>query len=471
MKPFLPTVTLCAIDCTDRVHLAQRALEKSMEQCDFGAVKLLTDTQLTWVNKGDWKRQYSVKIPKISTIEEYSRFCVRDLARYVDTKHVLIVQADGYVINGSAWRDEFLRYDYIGAPWYQFGGRVGNGGFSLRSKRLLEITAQLAPNEFPHPEDTWICSHQRAGLEALGMKWPNLTLAARFAFEARAYDGVHWSGNGQAYNSSFGFHSWLSPLPAEIDAPLVFHHSGDYGDVIYSLAVVKALGGGPMFLSPDCKHPYPKKPKCTGLDVMEFYNQLAPLLKKQSYVWSVHPTAHTPPSVDVNFDEFRLAYKRGGAENWESLLGLHAKAFGVQLDGSQPWLEVDAPSPVRPIVVNKTQRYLNPKFPWFELIRKYGHLMTFVGSEQEYQLFTGYAPDIHIGHYPTQNLLGVARAIAGAKVFIGNQSAPLAIAHGLGQRCIVEEWPQNPNCHINRPDCIYFRHGNQALDIPKEWLE
>ena len=65
------------------------------------------------------------------------------LKKYIDTDFCLIIQGDGFVIHPENWTDEFLKYDYIGAPWrnlahYSFI-RVGNGGFSLRSKKLLKI--------------------------------------------------------------------------------------------------------------------------------------------------------------------------------------------------------------------------------------------------------------------------------------------------------------------------------------------
>ena len=57
---------------------------------------------------------------------------------------MLIIQHDGFILNHKAWDNEFLNYDYIGAPVYWMGNKlieVGNGGFSLRSKKLLKIIA------------------------------------------------------------------------------------------------------------------------------------------------------------------------------------------------------------------------------------------------------------------------------------------------------------------------------------------
>ena len=40
-----------------------------------------------------------------------------DVPPLVRTSHYLSIQADGWVLDASRWTDEFLEYDYIGAPW------------------------------------------------------------------------------------------------------------------------------------------------------------------------------------------------------------------------------------------------------------------------------------------------------------------------------------------------------------------
>lgn len=77
--------------------------------------------------------------PFQSTVD-YSFFILKKLKHYIKTSHLLIVHWDGFIINPACWKDDFLCYDYLGAIWPQKGGRgiVGNGGFSLRSMKLLE---------------------------------------------------------------------------------------------------------------------------------------------------------------------------------------------------------------------------------------------------------------------------------------------------------------------------------------------
>lgn len=137
--------------------------------------------------------------PKLD-YKQYNEFVAMELWKYINTDYCLLFQNDGYIIDGSKWTDEFLNWDYIGAPWripeddfsYRTPKgelvRVGNGGFSLRSKRLLEAPTRLnmtfsdMGTGFPH-EDGFLCVHKRKELEDCGIRFAPLELAARFAIE------------------------------------------------------------------------------------------------------------------------------------------------------------------------------------------------------------------------------------------------------------------------------------------------
>ena len=57
-----------------------------------------------------------VSIPPMDLMG-YSKFMLQDLYKFVDTKFCLVIQSDGFVINPNLWTNQFLEYDYIGAPW------------------------------------------------------------------------------------------------------------------------------------------------------------------------------------------------------------------------------------------------------------------------------------------------------------------------------------------------------------------
>lgn len=187
----MKSITLCCVDCVNQ-PLAIRALRRSMSALPFAQTLLLTN------DFHDLPDMRVERIPALKSHAEYSHFVAKELVAHVHTSHVLLVQWDGYVLNPSAWTEEFLEYDYIGAPWgfHKDAYRVGNGGFSLRSKRLLEALRDPEIVE-THPEDVAICRQYRPLLEQrYGIRFAPEVLAERFSFESTT-----------PKNTPFGFHA------------------------------------------------------------------------------------------------------------------------------------------------------------------------------------------------------------------------------------------------------------------------
>lgn len=188
VKPFagdlssFDRVTLvCASSVRPNGSLA--ALLRSLDQLPIKRAKLFTHFDPS--GEVDPRVQL-VKIDPIPSGSAYSRFVCKELYRHIDTDFCMIVQQDGYVLNGSAWLDEFLQYDYIGAPWF-WDRVVGNGGFSIRSRRLME---ELSKPEYEDtdPEDDRICRKYRAQLEQRGFTFAPAELAAKFSIENQGAD-------------------------------------------------------------------------------------------------------------------------------------------------------------------------------------------------------------------------------------------------------------------------------------------
>lgn len=158
-----------------------------------------------------------IEIEPLRTIEAYSEFMLKALAAHISSAHVLVIQWDGFVLNAEAWDDAFLDWDYIGAPWPHVQPySVGNGGFSLRSKRLL-LALQEAEFSVGHPEDICICVTHREALQARGLRFAPLEVAERFAVE-----------HGAMTPGVFGFHGpYHLPDVLDADATLAFVESLD----------------------------------------------------------------------------------------------------------------------------------------------------------------------------------------------------------------------------------------------------
>jgi hypothetical protein len=175
----LPDVTICAVD-TINPTLAARALDISISQCRFADAVLVTHESVP-------THARIAQIDRIRSLEDYSTFMVKQIAKHVHTPWVLIVQWDGYVLDASRWTDAFYQYDYIGARWPNAnpGMDVGNGGFSLRSAKLFKA---LEDERFSVPaggtEDMLICSAWRQVLETdYGICFAPAGIADSFSYE------------------------------------------------------------------------------------------------------------------------------------------------------------------------------------------------------------------------------------------------------------------------------------------------
>lgn len=125
----LPSVTLLCVDCIDPIR-ANKVLEICESKVDFGAVKLLSD------------HKYSTHIiPKLNSLVMYSIFMLTKVHEFIDTDHVLIVQRDGWILNPQSFDPALLELDYI-APLFMQYDKVGSGGFSLRSKKIMQDIAK-----------------------------------------------------------------------------------------------------------------------------------------------------------------------------------------------------------------------------------------------------------------------------------------------------------------------------------------
>ncbi|TAD77874.1 MAG: hypothetical protein EAY70_07720 [Sphingomonadales bacterium] len=193
----LAQVTLIAATSIN-VEATLLAIEACQQQVRFADCKLLT-------HRRPARRLPDLQVvitPEIETSEEYSRFILTELVDHVATSHCLVVQWDGHVVEPTRWDPQFLEFDYVGASWPQFtdGHDVGNGGFSLRSRRLLEAcrSPQFTSS---HPEDVAIGRHNRSRLEAQGLRFAPREVADSFSAE-----------RASSLESAFGFHGvWHMP--------------------------------------------------------------------------------------------------------------------------------------------------------------------------------------------------------------------------------------------------------------------
>ena len=211
--PDVTLIILADLDLPDAVY----AINKSCEKIQWGRAKFLGSKKPEGLcDQVEYEETYPIE-----SINDFNFYCIYNLTNHVGTSHCLLIHPDGYVIRPHLWDNKFLEYDYIGAPWrddptayldpWGRNQRVGNGGFSLRSKRLLNVPTKVTvpwevnegtfykhQNAGLYNEDGNICCHNRHIFEEQGCVYAPVEVAARFSKEVECpeHKGIE----------TFGFH-------------------------------------------------------------------------------------------------------------------------------------------------------------------------------------------------------------------------------------------------------------------------
>jgi hypothetical protein len=146
--------------------------------------------------------------------QDYSKFMLQELRKYVEHDYVMTIQYDSCIINGAMWNSDLLKYDYAGAPWpNQWVNRVGNGGVSLRSRKFLEATAMLPYSKTGikdlDAEDFYACVYCYHWMSEVGIKFAPVMLAREFCVEHSIPECPHDYDDLSTYKS-FAFHSFYN---------------------------------------------------------------------------------------------------------------------------------------------------------------------------------------------------------------------------------------------------------------------
>lgn len=234
-----------------------------------------------------------------------------------------------------------------------------------------------------------------------------------------------------------------------------FFHAGDLGDVIAALPTVRQLGGGRIVIGPG-----PCRESMRGAR----FESIKTLLERQPYVRGVQ-WSEEKPSEAWDFSTFRHDLVKG-----ESLAHWQARHIGLPSLNTEPWLSAPAAeSHIGAVIFARSTRYENGYFPWFDLLKRYPDAI-FLGNDEEHSLFSQL-------HLPRKRLMprvrvsslwDMARLLAGAKLFCGNQSCPWWIACGLGVTTFQETWWNSPDSMIERPNAFYMTEKEFDLSLLPE---
>lgn len=213
---------------------------------------------------------------------EYGLFMIFALHPFIKTPYALVVQDDGWVLDGRNWKAEYFEYDYIGAPvhlarvtrqakreyvrdfgWAPHledpGARVEyvlNGGFSLRSQRFLRGPCELGLPYLVPPmdqiagppyrmywqsnaqlEDVQLCLFMRDALEASGLRFAPLEIARSFSVEDMS-PKLHRDFN---FRSLLGHHGRMRKLAAQAPPTVEYQVAKEQADCVFGECVITEL--------------------------------------------------------------------------------------------------------------------------------------------------------------------------------------------------------------------------------------
>lgn len=254
-----------------------------------------------------------------------------------------------------------------------------------------------------------------------------------------------------------------------------FRHSGSFGDIIYSLPVIKKLGGGLLQLAmhnlKNCAIKYGYS--VSAMDPIHLdhlnetqYRLIAPLLERQPYITGVSQwnVGEPDPENLFDLDRFRHVLFRSFHGNY---LKAYYISFNLQYDIDDiidPWLEVDKKT-VSPIVVARTTRYRTNEPAGTNTYRNlnkdcnFKENAIFVGTKEEHEDFEKTICD-KISYYPVKNFLEMANVIAGSSLFIGNGTMAYSLAIGTNTPTLMEYQKHRAlsdnECYFQRDNAKYF---------------
>jgi hypothetical protein len=198
----LPGVTLVILETLEH-ELARLAVNDCVTKAQFEDVLIFTDKPELFVPLKCFPR--FVEVPCWPDKLGWSKASWFDVPPHVRTRQTLYIQWDSWIWDVNRWRDDFMDYDIIGAPWpWHPNRRVGNLGFALRSARLIRYV-RAHRDKYPcvsNADDDLLCRVYRPALEDAGFVWAPEELARQFAIEC-AWEKVDMTRFG--FHASFNF--------------------------------------------------------------------------------------------------------------------------------------------------------------------------------------------------------------------------------------------------------------------------
>jgi hypothetical protein len=122
-------------------------------------------------------------VPNYKTMIDYNKLLTNpSFWDHIEYDRVLIFQHDSGLLKSGI--EEFLKWDYIGAPW-KFQKHGGNGGLSIRNPKVMFNICQKFKYNHECNEDVWFCNK---------MKELNMNIAPREVCSMFSVESIYKTG-------------------------------------------------------------------------------------------------------------------------------------------------------------------------------------------------------------------------------------------------------------------------------------
>jgi len=247
-----------------------------------------------------------------------------------------------------------------------------------------------------------------------------------------------------------------------------FVHSGDLGDIIYSLPILKFLKNKNLYINTNVNYMYKHNSFVYKIEkedgtlagiTNQKYDYIFDLLKSQDYIKDIN-------LIDLNkfnksyisLDDFRKQ------KSYFQIADKYLKQFKIKKNiFSEKWLNVKQKKRYK-ILFSLSKRYDCNNFPWKYFLKKFNKFCAFVGLYEEWKYFCCMYGNIKYCY--TSSALDLAETIYGCKLLIGNQSFPYSLAEGLKINTIQATSDRVPDCLFLRENATFFIN-NHFLKVKK----
>ena len=256
-----------------------------------------------------------------------------------------------------------------------------------------------------------------------------------------------------------------------------FSHSGNFGDVIYSLPFCKAIAKinnqkrFAINLKINVKAQYDGTHPLGNLRMnRQVAEMIKPLLLEQKYISSVTIEEITPKRA-FDLDQFReinaFDLSCGSISHWYYPLSID---LIEPPNLTRPWLKIKkkADNFGKDVIVFRSSRYRRDDLD-YRILEKIKHRCLFIGIKDEHVDFCRHF--FNIDYLKIDDFLYAAKLIHAAKLVIGNQTGLFSIAEAMKKPRILETAFKCPNVVMSGGAFQYAIHPDQFNRIVPQFAK